>query len=107
MPIKNPKEYPENWKEISSRIRFTRAQNKCEICNAENYKPHPITGKNVILSVAHINRNTTDNSDENLKALCQYCHLNHDRTDNKLRKKYGRKHSNQSTLFDEPVSNSN
>lgn len=43
MPIKpeNKKLYPENWKQISKRIRFERAKNKCEVCGAENYKPHP------------------------------------------------------------------
>jgi len=89
MPL-NSKEYPENWNEISSNIRFERAQNRCELCGAENYKPHPVTGSNVILTVAHLNHDTTDNRPENLKALCQRCHFNHDRTDNKKRKKYGR-----------------
>jgi len=89
MPI-NQKEYPENWNEISSTIRFVRAQNRCEICGAENYKPHPVTRSNVILTVAHLNHDTTDNRPENLKALCQRCHLSHDRTDNKKRRRYGR-----------------
>jgi len=98
MPIKNPKEYPADWKEISSYIRFTRAQNKCEKCGAENYKPNPITGKLVTLTVAHINHDTTDNSEENLQALCQFCHLNLDRSDNKRRRKYGRNHAKQPKL---------
>lgn len=33
----------------------------------------------VVLTVAHLNHDTTDNRDENLAALCQRCHLNHDR----------------------------
>jgi hypothetical protein len=28
--------YPKNWKEISRRIRFERAANKCEWCGVEN-----------------------------------------------------------------------
>ena len=91
MPIDKTK-YPDDWNEISSRIRFERALNKCEICGVENYKPHPLTKKNVILTVAHINRDTTDNRDENLKAMCQRCHLNHDRKDNSKRKRYGKEY---------------
>jgi hypothetical protein len=32
----------------------------------------------VILTTAHLNHNPADNRDENLKALCQKCHLNYD-----------------------------
>ena len=92
MPIDKTK-YPPDWEAISSRIRFSRAQNRCEQCGAENYKPNPQTGKEVVLTVAHLNRDTTDNRDENLKALCQFCHLTHDRADNARRKRYGKNHA--------------
>lgn len=69
--------YPKNWKEISLRIR-ERAGGKCEFCGAENYKPHPITGSKVILTVAHLDHNPQNCADENLKALCQRCHLKYD-----------------------------
>jgi len=38
MPIKeeNKKRYPKNWKQISERIRFERAGNKCEVCGIAN-----------------------------------------------------------------------
>ncbi len=38
MPIKpeNKKLYPPNWKEISERIRFERAENHCEQCMVPN-----------------------------------------------------------------------
>jgi len=101
MPI-NKENYPVNWNTISSRIRFERARNRCELCGAENYKPHPVTGKKVVLSVAHLNRDTTDNREENLKALCQFCHLAHDRGDNSLRKRFGKEyHKNPKIPFDE------
>lgn len=70
--------YPPDWKAISQRIRFERAKGRCEWCGAENYQPHPITGGKVVLTVAHINHDTTDNRDDNLAALCNRCHLRHD-----------------------------
>ena len=81
MPIskENKSKYPRNWKEISRRIRFDRADNKCEFCGAINYEPHPITKSKVILTVAHLNHNPQDCSEGNLKALCQKCHLNYDK----------------------------
>lgn len=69
--------YPPDWEEISKRIR-ARAGNKCEFCGAENYKPHPVTNSKVILTVAHLNHTPMDCRDENLKALCQKCHLTYD-----------------------------
>lgn len=91
MPIskENWKRYPREWKEISIRIRFIRAANHCEKCSAENYKPHPITGSLVVLSVAHLNHMPEDNREENLMALCQRCHLNHDRWYHRACKKTG------------------
>lgn len=32
----------------------------------------------VVLTVAHVNHDSTDNADTNLAALCQQCHLRHD-----------------------------
>lgn len=79
MPIRpeNKARYPKNWKEISLRIR-ERAGNKCEGCGAENYKPHPVTGSKVILTVAHLDHTPENCSDENLKAWCQKCHNSYD-----------------------------
>lgn len=76
MPF-HAKRYPANWKEISQRIR-QRAQQRCEFCGAQNYAPHPVTGSKVVLTVAHLDHDTTHNSDDNLKALCQRCHLAYD-----------------------------
>jgi hypothetical protein len=33
----------------------------------------------VVLTVAHLNHTSGDDRDENLKALCQWCHLNYDK----------------------------
>ncbi len=79
MPIKpeNKKIYPKNWKQISLAIR-ERAQGKCEFCGAKNYEPHPRTGSKVILTVAHLDHIPSNCNPENLKALCQRCHLTYD-----------------------------
>ena len=69
--------YPADWKAISVRIR-ARAEGRCEFCGAENYKPHPVTGSGVVLTVAHLDHDPQNCADENLRALCQRCHLTYD-----------------------------
>lgn len=69
--------YPPDWKDISLRIR-ERAGGKCEFCGAENYQLHPVTGSRVVLTVAHLDHVESNCSDDNLRALCQRCHLTYD-----------------------------
>ena len=95
MPIKDKSKYPANWKEISLRIRHVRANNKCEFCGVQNLtlgwrcaqggfhaQGSPLCeGKKlikIVLTVAHLDHDTTNNQDDNLRALCQRCHLRHD-----------------------------
>lgn len=89
MPI-NYKDYHPKWSLISFLIRKRRAKDKCEWCGAKNGKPHPITGSKVVLTVAHLNQDRTCNRFWNLKALCQRCHLNHDRKVHLFNRRYGR-----------------
>jgi hypothetical protein len=62
-----------------------RAGNCCEGaphnpgCRAENGQPHPVTGSKVVLTISHLDHNPQNNAPENLRALCQACHLSHDR----------------------------
>ena len=70
--------YPPDWPQISARIRFERAANRCEWCGAANYWPHPETGSRVILTVAHLDHDPRNNADDNLAALCQKCHNTYD-----------------------------
>jgi hypothetical protein len=37
------------------------------------------TGSTVVLTVAHLNHEPEDCRDENLRAMCQGCHLHYDR----------------------------
>ena len=41
----------------------------------------------VVLTVAHLDQNPLNNDEANLAALCQRCHLNHDRKARKERKR--------------------
>lgn len=83
MPIKDKSRYPLNWSQISGAIR-ERAGHRCEgspaypDCRAENRKPHPVTGSEVILTVAHLDHNPWNCDESNLRAWCQRCHLTYD-----------------------------
>lgn len=100
------KKYPADWKQIRARI-LERDGHRCKFCGVPNYTLvmtingirmphyesfasykeakayrdrrtsvyHPI----VVLTIAHLNHDTTDNRDEVLAALCQRCHLEHDK----------------------------
>lgn len=70
--------YPKNWPGISRRIRYVRAQNRCEGCGVANGSTHPETGAKVVLTVGHVNHVPEDCSEGNLKAWCQLCHNRHD-----------------------------
>ena len=90
MPIKpeNKHLYPGNWSEIRERIRL-RANDKCERCGVINHswinrhtreiclQDEPDTIR-IVCTVAHLDHNPENNSDENLAFLCQKCHNNHD-----------------------------
>lgn len=81
MPIRaeNRSRYPKDWPQISL-ARRASAGWKCEWCGALNGEPHPITRSKVVLTVAHVLDPSPENvAPENLAALCQRCHLNHDR----------------------------
>lgn len=81
--------YPANWKEISDRIRFVRAKGLCEctgecnsghgdFCTSIHGHENGRTGSIVVLTTAHLNHTPEDCRDENLKAMCQQCHLSYD-----------------------------
>ncbi len=91
MPIRpeNRAKYPKNWPEISRRIRFERAEGRCECdgrcgddhearCEAIHGMLHPVTGAKVVLTVMHLDHDPTHNDDDNLMAGCQKCHNRYD-----------------------------
>ena len=106
MPV-DPSAYPPDWPEISRRIRFERAECRCE-CRGECGHKHPGGRCNaphgetvfrsraapwlwrakpcedcypvrIILTTAHLDHDRQNSDEANLRALCQFCHLNHDR----------------------------
>lgn len=81
MPIqaKNRHRYPPEWPLISLWVRVCACW-RCEWCSAVQGELHPVTGSRVVLTVAHVHDAAPENVDpRNLAALCQRCHLNHDR----------------------------
>lgn len=52
----------------------------------------------IILAVAHLDFDESNNNHSNLKALCQKCHNAHDRSNNLLRQKGKRYYGNANTL---------
>lgn len=71
------------WLAIRGRI-IARAGDACEgtpqhpECRAVNREPHPETGSKVVLTIAHMDQDVANNEDDNLRALCQRCHLKWD-----------------------------
>lgn len=80
----HPADYPPNWAQIRAQV-LARANHCCEgtpqhpDCRARNHEPHPETGSRVVLTTAHMwDMNKANGDLENLRALCQRCHLKWD-----------------------------
>lgn len=100
MPIsaENRARYPANWKAIRARIQ-ARAGDKCEQCAVPN-GAYRIRGREqftfdlmqveawtccdelkvskIVCTTAHLDHQPENCADENLKFLCQRCHLSYD-----------------------------
>ena len=81
--------YPADWPQISGTIRFGRSGGRCECagecgtghagrCPAWHGQPHPVTGSVVVLTTAHLDHTPEHCEPENLRAMCQRCHLAYD-----------------------------
>lgn len=91
MPIKpeKMKRYPggsihsKEWRAFRAFILF-RAANRCEgtpqrpECRAANGQPHPETGSQVVLTIAHMDHDESHADPDRCRALCQKCHLSWD-----------------------------
>lgn len=127
MPI-DYSEYPQNWLTEIRPAVLKRANDLCEDCGAPNHKfiYRPISGSSawelwpeadedaaplvreryrpvkIILTIAHLDHDKTnhDVSLDRLKALCQRCHLNYDRSRHIENRKYGRNWRASQTKLD-------
>lgn len=100
MPVKDKSVYPINWKQIRERI-LERDQDECKFCYVPNGmiitrddkgnwweaffqdgEHFAFTGHSkpirIVLTIAHLDHDPSNNADDNLAALCQRCHLRHD-----------------------------
>jgi hypothetical protein len=100
MPI-NYKDYDINWKDVIRPRILKRAGYRCENCGVPNHTDiirmpngvwieaddwdkkfadtKGIKMTYIVLTVSHQDHNVKNNADNNLKALCQKCHLDYDR----------------------------
>ena len=94
MPV-NWEKYPKNWKYIAYKVK-NNANWTCENCGRICKKPEEsweefalrldpskleeLSQKKIrfVLTVAHLDHDTTRNDFDNLKALCSVCHLRYD-----------------------------
>ena len=110
--------YPSDWRAISERIK-ARAGNRCECageCGLHRTTPGPrrctevhgdpahFARGTVVLTVAHLNHDPTDNRPENLRAMCQRCHNRYDkphRTANAAATRHKKRTAGIESLFTE------
>ena len=92
MPIRpeNKKRYPADWRALSHRIKAERALWRCE-CRGECGRAHPgrcpnthggaayDSGSRVVLTTAHLDHTPENCAEDNLRAMCQGCHLHYDK----------------------------
>lgn len=91
MPVDYSK-YPKDWKQVVQRVR-ARSGGRCECegecglhrtnpgprrCTERNGQPARWAKGKVVLTVAHLNHDEKDCRLENLKDMCQRCHLRYD-----------------------------
>lgn len=122
MPIKpeNKHRYPSTWREIRAAI-LDRAGHRCEQCGVPNYTYRPrkrdvwtddlgqaetwaMDGERIsriVLTIAHLDHTPEHNDPDNLRALCQRCHLAYD-ADHHQRTAYKTRRTKKATgdLFD-------
>ncbi len=72
----------QEWDMIHSKVRHSH------YTLLQSIKKHGFT--RIVLTTAHLDHDHNNSEDENLAALCQRCHLKHDRKQHADNRKYGR-----------------
>lgn len=104
--------YPQTWKSEIRPAILERAKHCCEQCGVANYATgardldgnwhsskqicnmnsdvgygyfgtYGVKDTKIVLTIAHLDHDITNNDPANLKALCQKCHLNYDKDQHK------------------------
>jgi hypothetical protein len=77
--------YGADWPVFSKRIRFERAEGRCECTGECIGEPHPFgrcarnnDERGVVLTVAHLCHDESCRDETHVKAMCQGCHLRYD-----------------------------
>lgn len=95
-----------NWKEVKTVLvpvllngAFAQETVYTAKMTWKELRQHGLT--KIVLTVAHLDRNTMNNDRKNLAALCQKCHLNHDILQHLFNRRYGIDHAgeHQTKLF--------
>jgi hypothetical protein len=102
-----PDHYPPGWNQFSARIRFERAQSRCECtgqcglhggpsqgrrCTEIHHKPARWFKGTVRLTVAHLcNCNPICLNPLHVRAMCQRCHLRVDRFIHAMHRQHARR----------------
>ena len=122
MPIRpeNKHRYPRDWKQIRAAI-LDRAGHRCEQCGVPNHwyrskmgnvvqyeweallwrEERMIKFTRIVLTIAHLDHTPDHNDPDNLRALCQRCHLAYD-ADHHAQTAYRTRHAEKAIgdLFD-------
>lgn len=104
---KEKREYNVDWELVIS-MPGTECYGPELTCDMtwKRLKFHGLT--RIIITVAHLDRDTKNNEKENLAALCQRCHLRHDIHQHIRNRNYGRYHDREHQLkFDYETENRN
>lgn len=105
--------YPQNWlSEIRPAILHRAGldtdagtEARCEICNVENHTWRQRNGapkdvhSHIVLTIAHLDQDIENNDPLNLMALCQRCHLRHDRPHHLINASLTRDRNRKQMLF--------
>lgn len=87
---------PTGWTEIAQVIETTGEVVEAETLSWARLRFHGLT--KIILTVAHLDRDSRNNDRSNLAALCQRCHLRHDVHQHIANRRYGRYHAKAQQL---------
>lgn len=83
-------------KKFSRTLQLQIFPNEPIAFTGDDYEVYP--GSVVQLGCAHVDGDIENNRFSNLKYWCRRCHLSHDRGDNIMRRRYGKKYSRKHQL---------